>query len=178
MKNLKQISQIGLMAALIGVTALAQAANGTAGTTSTGTMALSVTVPKIIVITNVPVPGAATFNGSTDVNLSGSLCVGTNSVGYTITATSTNSVASLFTLSDGTNTVNYNVAWSNAAGATTGGTAFGFSGTSINYAAGPVANLACGTNNASVIITVPAANLQAVPASTYTDTLSLLVSPL
>ncbi|MEJ2451608.1 MAG: hypothetical protein P8047_13200 [Gammaproteobacteria bacterium] len=178
MKNLKQISQIGLMASLMGVAAFAQAANGTAGTTSTGTMNLSVIVPKIVVIKNVTSPAAVTFNGSTAVNLSSSLCVGTNATGYTITATSTNAAAGApFILSDGTNTVAYNVAWATSAGATTG-TAFGSSGATQSYATGPVSNIACAANNATAVITVPAANLQTAPASTYSDTLSLTVAPL
>ncbi|MEJ2452441.1 MAG: hypothetical protein P8047_17590 [Gammaproteobacteria bacterium] len=176
--NLKKISQISLITTLIGITAFAQAANGNAGTSSTGTMNLSVTVPKIVVIKNITSPAAVTFNGSTDVNLSSSLCVGTNATGYTITATSTNAAAGApFVLSDGTNTVAYNVAWATSAGATTG-TAFGSSGATQSYSTGPVSNIACSANNATAVITVPAANLQAASASTYTDTLSLTVAPL
>jgi len=179
MMNLKRISHFGLMTALIGVTAIAQAANGSAGTTSNGTLPLSVTVPNIIVIKNVTNPAAATFDGSTDVNFTTSVCVGTNgAAGYTITATSTSGgVGGAFTLTDGINNVGYNVAWSNTSGAVSG-TAFGTSGVMQNYAAGPVANIACAANNATAVITVPAANLQTVPASTYTDTLNLTVAPL
>ncbi|MEJ2393123.1 MAG: hypothetical protein P8019_17265 [Gammaproteobacteria bacterium] len=177
---LKKIIQIGLIPTLIGVIAFAQAAtNGTIGANSTGSMNLSVTVPKIIVITNITDPAAATFNGTNPVNLSGSLCVGTNSAaGYSITATSANPGSSnTFNLSDGTNPVPYNVAWATTAGATTGGTAFGSSGATLTFAGGSVPNIACSADNASVVISVPAANLQAVPASIYTDTLTLYVQP-
>lgn len=179
MLNLKRISQLGLMTTLIGVTVFAQAANGAPGANSTGTLPLSVTVPNIIVIRNVPNPAPATFDGSTDVNFTSSVCVGTNgAAGYTVTATSTSGgLGGAFTLTDGTNNVGYNVAWSNTSGAVSG-TAFGTSGVTLNYAAGPVSNISCATNNATVVITVPAVNLQTVPASTYSDTLNLIVAPL
>jgi len=156
----------------------AHAADGTPGTTSTGTMALSVIVPNIIVIRDVADPAPATFDGVTDVDFTDSVCVGTNgAAGYSITATSANGTGGAFQLTDGTNTVNYNVAWANSSGATSG-TAFGTSGATQNYGAGPVSNIACAATNATAVITVPAANLQAVPAATYTDTLSLTVAPL
>lgn len=180
MKNLKQILQIGLIPALIGVAALAQATDGVPGANSTGTMALSVTVPNIIVIKNVVDPAAVTFTGSADVNFTTSVCVGTNgAAGYTITASSAYGVGGPFALSDATAThsVAYNVAWAATAGATTG-TAFSTSGTTQTFSTGPVSNLSCATNDATAVITVPAANLQLVPAGTYTDTLSLTVAPL
>lgn len=176
---LKAIYRFGLTAALIGVTAFAQAADGIPGSNSTGTMALTVNVPAIIVIRDVADPAAANFDGSTDVDFTDSVCVGTNgAAGYSVTATSNNGgVGGPFQLSDTTNTVDYNVAWANTSGAVAG-TAFGTSGAIQNYASGPVSNIACGATNATVVITVPAANLQTVPANTYTDTLSLTVAPL
>jgi hypothetical protein len=178
MKNLKQLSQLGLMAALIGMTAAALATDGTPGATSTGTLSLSVTVPNIIVIRDVTDPAPANFDGSTDIDFSDSVCVGTNgAAGYTITATSVNTTSTNFELVNGTDTVQYNVAWANSSGATSG-TAFGTSGATQNFNAGPVSNIGCATTNATAVITVPAANLQAVPAQTYTDTLNLTVAPL
>lgn len=178
MRNLKQLSRLGLMAAMIGVTISTQAADGTPGATSTGTMALSVTVPNIVVIRDVTDPAPAIFDGSTDVDFTDSVCVGTNgAAGYNVTATSTNTVSTNFELTDGTDVVQYNVAWANSSGAVAG-TAFGNSGLTQNFAAGPVSNIGCAATNATVVITVPAANLQAVPASTYLDSLELLVAPL
>lgn len=179
MMNLKKISQSGLMAASIGVTAFALAADGVPGATSTGTMALSVSVPNIVVIRNVADPAPAAFDGATDVTFNDNVCVGTNSAtGYAITATSTNGgVGGPFFLTDTVTNVSYNVAWANSSGAVAG-TAFALSDDTQNYAAGPIDNLACATTNATVLITVPAANLLGAPASTYTDTLSLTVAPL
>jgi hypothetical protein len=181
MMNLKKIIQIGLITTLVSVTAFSQAAsNGSVAATSTGSMNLSVTVPKMIVITGITDPAAATFSGS-DVSLNSSLCVGTNSsAGYTVTATSnTAGTGGNFLLTDGAatpTTVAYNVAWAFSAGVTTGGTAFGSSGATLT-SSGSVSNIGCALPDASVIITVPAANLQTVTANTYIDTLTLTVAP-
>jgi len=180
MMNLKQFLQIGLVATMIGVSAIGQATDGTVGVTSTGTMALSVTVPTIVVIKNVIDPAPATFNGSTAVTFNTSVCVGSNNAagGYTIQADSaTGGAGSPFQLTDTVTNVAYNVAWANSSGAASG-TAFANSGAVQNFAAGPVSNIGCAATNATVLITVPAANLQAAPASTYLDTLSLTVAPL
>lgn len=181
MKNLKQISQFGLLATLIGVTAYVQAADGTPGMSSTGTMQLQVNVPNIIVLSNVADPAPADFDGHTDVIFTDSVCVGSNgATAYSITATSNVNPTS-FELSDtgtgGGTTVPYNVAWANSTGAGSG-TALTSSVTQ-DFLSGPVDNIGCtGGTNATVLITVPAASLQLVPAASYTDVLSLTVAPL
>ena len=179
MKFSTRTPRILLSAALLGMAMGAHAVDGTPGATSTGTMQIQVTVPQIVVIRNIQDPNTGTFDGTTDVSLNDNVCVGSNTAnnGYSITATSTNGAGGNFQLNGATDTVLYNVAWADQAGQTSG-TAL-TSGTVQNFA-NPTAgsNIACAADNATVVITVPAANLQAVTADTYTDTLTLTVAPL
>ena len=108
------------------------------------------------------------------------VCVWSNTAtkGYTITATG-NGSASAFTLSNGTTSVPYSVAWA-ATKDQTSGTALtaGAASSSLSSAA---TNQSCAsgpTASASLIVGMSTADLGTMSAgSSYTGTLTLLVTP-
>lgn len=124
--------------------------------------------------------------GSGDIVISDSVCVGTDQPGffariYRIRATGSGSGGSFFLQGPSpalTDTLSYTVQWNNQANQSSG----------TNLTAGvqqfafmnPKLNLACATAgvNATVIVTIPQADLLAAPAGDYEGTLYLTVAPL
>lgn len=153
------------------------ATQGTRGGTSTGTVAISASVPprarlsKLIDIS---------FTNANPASNAQSVCAWSNTAikGYRVTA-SGSGAANAFTLSAGALSMPYTVQWNGAAGRTTGtalaagALSAGFVSTATHQqcASGPSAS-------ASLIIGITAANLQTMQAATtYTGTLTLLMTP-
>jgi hypothetical protein len=107
------------------------------------------------------------------------VCVWSNTSGKGYTVTATGSGASnAFSLSDGTNSLNYAVEWAGSAGQSTG-TAL-VSGTALGGLSSTATNPTCSSGpaaSASLIVKMAAADLQAAAASSYTGTLTLVVAP-
>ena len=156
------------------------ATQGTLGATSTGTVAISASVPARARITGLADvaftnqdPGPAASNAQ-------NVCVWSNTAtkAYTITATGSGT-ANAFTLSNGTTTVPYSVEWAATSGQTSG-TAL-TTGTASASQTSTATHQTCATaptTSASLIVGITTANLGTMSAgSSYTGTLTLLVTP-
>lgn len=149
---------------------------GSLGGTSTGDIDIDVTVGDQIQVTALQditgshVPGAD-FTGSSTA------CVYTNNPtgNYDVTMTSSNPGAgNVFQLSDGATDVVYNISYND--GNSSAAMLSGQVNTTFDNA--DTASTTCGgTPQSSIDITVPAANLDVVGAGTYSDVVTILVSP-
>lgn len=167
----------GCLAAMPG-TAFA-ATQGTVGSTSTGSVSISATIPGRVQISGLTDVVFGTVDPTVAASRAEDVCVWSNSSGkgYTVSASGDGS-SNAFTLSDGTNTLPYSVEWAGSSGQSSGtalvsGTALGgltSTATSPTCSAGPSAT-------ASLIVKMTAASLQAAAASSYTGTLTLVVAP-
>lgn len=157
----------------LGSTALA-ATDGAVGFNSTGTVDISLSVNDEVRISNLADIDLGIFAGADAIG-STDACVYRNGTGaYRITATGSGA-GGAFSLTDGTNSVAYTVEYDDG----TGALALGSSTPLIGRTGADPASATCATtgNNATVTTTVTAADGAALPAGTYTGTLTLLVAP-
>lgn len=175
MRKLYQISLKSLTALCLAFSFVLSgyaATQGTLGATSTGDLAVEITIDGMVSITSIdditlnPATTSVAAGGTTDV------CVySNNSTGlYGITATSDNPVAGAFNAADGANLLPYTVKW----GATTLA-----SGTKLSSLTGAdSSDPTCGgSSNVTLSVTFAPADMQAVNAAVYTDTITLLLEP-
>lgn len=181
-RNMRGFIKSGLLLACSGLAipgAASAATQGSAGSTSTGSVAISATVPGRVQISGLSDIAFGSVDPTSAAASAENVCVWSNTSGkgYTVTA-SGNGAANAFTLGDGTNTLPYSVEWAGSSGQSSGtalasGSALGglsSTATSPTCSAGPAAT-------ASLIVKMTAANLQAAVASSYTGTLTLVVAP-
>ncbi len=174
--NLKSLRTLALGAtaiAIIGNSAFA-ANQGALGGTSSGDLTISMTTEDQIQISNLE-DIALADSGSGDFVGNSSACIYRNGTGaYTLTAIGSGA-SNAYTLSDGsTNSLAYALTYDDGTGAQTMSAAAALTGR-INA---DTASKSCASgNNGSIDVTVAAADLDAVPAGTYTGTLTLTVSP-
>ncbi len=158
----------------------AHAANqGTLGTSSTGTVNISITIPGLVQITGLsditlaPTALVAPVTGAT------SACIYSNTAGgsYSVTATSSNGSSGLFRVNNGSNYIPYSAYWNNTSAATQ--TTALASGTAVSpIAGGSTTSLTCGgTNNANFNISFSVAQIAGAAPLAYTDTVTLLIAP-
>lgn len=157
----------------------AAATQGTLGSTSTGSVSISATVPGRVQISGLRDVPFGTVDPTTAASDAQNVCVWSNTSGraYSLTATGSGT-SNAFTLSDGTNTLAYGVEWAASSGQTTG-TAL-TAGTASGSLASTATNPTCSSGpatSASLIVNMTAANLQAAVAGAYTGTLTLVVAP-
>lgn len=156
------------------------ATQGTLGTTSTGTISISASVPARARLSGLADVAFTSVDPTTAASNAQSVCAWSNTAtkGYTITA-SGSGAANAFTLANGSLTVPYSVQWNATSGQTSGtaltaGTAsagFVSTATNQNCASGPA-------SSASLIVGIAASDLQTMQAATnYTGTLTLLMAP-
>ena len=155
------------------------ATQGTIGSTSTGTVGISATIPAKAQISNLTDIAFGTVDPASAASQAENVCVWSNTSGkgYQVTATGSGA-SSAFTLSNGTGTLPYSVEWAATVGQTAG-TAL-VSGTALTGLASTATTPGCTsgpTNSASLVVKMTAANLQAAVASTYNGTLTLVVAP-
>lgn len=174
-KGVRGLVVAGAVMAL-STTASFAATQGTTGGNSTGTLDISVDVNDEVRISNLTdITGV--FDGTNDVVGSSSACVYRNGTGlYNITATG-DGAGNAFTLTDGViaTPIPYAVDYNDGSGAiplTAGVTSSGMSGADQS-------SDTCATtgNNATISVTVAAADLLPAPAATYVGTLTLVVAP-
>lgn len=156
------------------------ATQGSLGATSTGTVAISASVPARARLTGLADVAFASVDPSSAASNAQSVCAWSNTATKSYTVTATGSGASnAFTLANGALTVPYSVQWSGSASQTSGsalvaGTAsssFVSTATNQQCASGPTAS-------ASLIVGISANDLQTMQAATnYTGTLTLLMTP-
>lgn len=182
MSSFKAIACLAAMVVTIGsVTSAAHAAtDGSLGATSTGSVAI-----------NASVPSRARISGLSDIDFTNSdptsapsdaqdVCVWSNTSGGSYTITASGDPADGFVLKSGIESVAYSVEWADVSGQTSG-TALS-SGTQSATFASTATHHSCTTGpaaSASLIVSMTSADLQTMAAgSTYTGTLTLLVSPI
>ena len=157
----------------------AAATQGTIGSTSTGSVSVSATVPGRVQISGLSDVAFGTVDPTTAASSAQNVCVWSNTSGRAYNINATGSGASnAFTLTDGTNTLAYAVEWADSTAQTTG-TAL-TSGTALTGLASTATNPTCSAGparTASLIVKMTAADLQAAVASSYTGTLTLVVAP-
>lgn len=156
------------------------ATQGSLGATSTGTVAISASVPARARLSGLDDIAFTSVDPSSAVSNAQNVCAWSNTATKSYTVKASGSGASnAFTLANGALTVPYSVQWSGSASQTSGtalaaGTAsssFVSTATNQQCASGPTAS-------ASLIVGISANDLQTMQASTnYTGTLTLLMTP-
>lgn len=167
--------------ALFGATGTATASTqGSLGTTSTGSVSISASVPSRVRISGLSDVAFTNVDPSVDASNAQNVCVWSNTStrGYRLTATGSGT-DNAFTLANAALTVPYTVEWSGSSGQTSG-TALS-SGTALTGLTSTATNANCASGpaaSASLIVKIGSASLQTMDASTsYTGTLTLLVAP-
>ncbi len=168
----RQVALGGVLAAA--ATGGFAATQGSTGFTSTGDLDISLTVNDEVKISNLVDINLAPFSG-TDVTGTSDACIYANGGGeYQITATGSGA-ANAFQLTDGTNSVNYSVSYDDGTGASS--LASGVALLRTNAAEDDDDCVTLGDDNATIDVTVAAADASVLPAATYSGTLTLLVAP-
>ena len=149
------------------------ATQGTLGTTSTGTLDITLDIDNLMRVSNLDDINLGTYAGAGNLTGSDSFCVYRNGAGnYAITMTGSGA-ANAFTLANGGNTLPYTVEFVNGGNnaMTTGAALTGQAG------ANTTSDTCGGTDNVSVNVAVDNADLAAAPAGNYTGTLTIVVAP-
>lgn len=181
MKALIRVAAAGTAALSLVAGAPANAATqGSLGSTSTGTIALSVSVPGRVQISGVTDVAFTNQDPSVAASNAQNVCVWSNTStrGYNLTATGSGT-GGAFTLANASLTVPYSVEWAASSGAASGTGLT--SGTALTGLTSTATNATCSAgpaSTASLIVKIAASDLQSVQASTsYTGTLTLVVAP-
>ena len=176
----KKFAAMATVAAVLATSALPAFAvtQGTVGSTSTGSLSITVTVPSLARITKLADIALGSWSGTGAVSGSANaICVWSSTGGYSLTA-SGSGAANAFTLASGANTLAYSVQWAQTGGASSGSAVT--SGTALTGQTTNATSTDCSSGVAStagVFVSIPEANLAAKPAGAYTGTLTLLVTP-
>lgn len=158
----------------------AAATQGSMGSTSTGSLSISASVPGRVQLTGLNDVSFTNQDPSTAASNSQNVCIWSNTAtrGYNVTATGSGA-SNAFTLANGSQTVGYNVQWAGSSGQSSGTSLT--SGTALTGLTSTATTAGCTTGpatTASLIVTIPSTNLQSMQASlSYTGTLTLLVAP-
>ena len=175
------------LAALIGASSLLLSPNalaatqGSLGATSTGSVTITASVPNRAQLTALSDVSFSSVDPSTAATNSQNVCAWSNTAtkGYSITATGSGT-GGAFTLASGVlSPVPYSIQWNQTSGQSSGtsltaGTALG---SLVSTATKPTCSSGPSTT-ASLIVTVAATDLQSMVAATsYTGTLTLLLTP-
>lgn len=153
---------------------------GSLGTTSTGSVSISASVPSRVRISGLTDVAFTNVDPAVDASNAQNVCVWSNTStrGYQLTATGSGA-GNAFTLANASLTVPYTVEWSGSSGQTSG-TALS-SGSALTGLTSAATNANCASgpaSSASLIVKIGSASLQSMAASTsYTGTLTLLVAP-
>ena len=172
-RTCKQVALGGALAAV--ATGGFAATQGTTGFTSVGDVDIFLTVSDEVRINNLVDITLPPFTGA-DVQGTTDACVYRNG-GTTYNGTATGSGAgNAFTLTDGVNTVPYTVTFDDGTGASgmTSGSALGRD----NATGTDDSCVTAGADNATIEVTVTAADASGLPQATYSGTLTLLVAPI
>ena len=177
----KRLSALCAVSALALCGAGVQAATqGSLGATSQGSVSISASVPSRARITGLTDVAFTNQDPGTAASNAQDVCVWSNTAtnAYTVTATG-NGTASAFTLSNGTTTVPYSVAWASSSGQTSG-TALttGTASASLTSTATHQTCVSGPAASASLVIGISTADLSTMSAgSSYTGALTVLITP-
>ena len=173
---------------MLSLAATGAANDGTLGTTSTGTIPVTLNMPAVIKISELK---EVTFNYAEgvggDLTNTQNFCVYTNASGglYTLTINdTTDGTPASFQLSPaggsrvGGKTVTYNVLFASEPNAASGSLTQVTPGTSISATGANTQALDCGGTMVTTFkIEIPESSFAAVESGTYTDTLTLIAAP-
>jgi hypothetical protein len=170
---------------LTGGSSLAFAASqGSVGTTSTGSIDISLTIPKLVRIFGLNDIALGSYTGTGTMTGNDTFCVHSNvtSGTYKVKATSANGTGTDFRVKSGSNYIVYDVTFDDDT-TEAGSTGLDHDTESAGpYSATKYANVGtatcAGSENAGAWVTFQETALQEAEAGSYTDTLTLLVTPL
>lgn len=154
------------------------AAQGGVGTTSTGSLNINVTKLNQVKISNLQDINFGA-QASSPSKTSQDVCIYSTSGSYDITASSANANGSTFRLASGSNssTIMYVVEWKDSNSGTSGNNLqSGITSNKFNNANQNSQNCN-GSNNARLFVELNQGNFTGAPAGTYSDVLTLVVSP-
>jgi hypothetical protein len=159
------------------------------GPTSTVSLLIIITSGNFALLTDLNDFPLGLWGGG-DVTGADNVCVYRNAATgqYTVTASSANAAGGVFRLSDaGVNFVPYQVGWTDVTGSNfAASTCVGGGGpcagsgvaSAVQTGANPTSTNCGGATNATLSLSILGANLTAVPGGAYTDTLTILISPM
>jgi hypothetical protein len=180
MKRFRNYTACAALLAVVADSGALAASQGTLGSTSTGSLSISASVPNRIQLTGLTDVAFTNQDPSTAASNAQNLCVwaNTSTKGYNVTATGSGS-GGAFTLDKGAVTVPYSVEWSASSGAASGAALA--AGTALTGLVSTATNPTCSAgpaSSASLIVSLSATDLQSMQAATsYTGTLTLVVAP-
>jgi len=174
------VTAILLVATSNGAPALA-ATQGTAGSTSTGSVTITASVPNRTQITGLTDISFANADPTTTATSTQNDCVWSNTAtkGYSIKATGSGT-AGAFTLASAALTpIPYTVQWSQTSGQSSGTSLTAGSALTGQVSTATTPTCSSGpSSTSSLIVSIAASDLQnMVAATSYTGTLTLLVTP-
>ncbi len=151
---------------------------GSAGSTSTGSITITITIPSLTRISALNDIALGTWSGSGPLSgRDNAICVWSSTGGYSVTATGSGA-GGAFQLASGANRVDYTVQWAQTGGATSG--AAMTQGAALTGRTTSATATDCSTGAAStagVFVSISVAELSSTPAGTYNGTLQLLITP-
>ncbi len=169
------VAGLAVAAALTAPVNLSNAAtDGSLGPTSTGTLNINLTIPQHVRISRLD-DIILVWDLVTDPLLgTDAMCVYSSTRNYVITATGSGA-ANAFTVTDGTNTIAYTVAWTDDNGPANQAM---LSGVPLVGQSASTNSVNCNNgDNSTVRVSFTAANMTAGPSGVYTGVLTLLVAP-
>lgn len=157
------------------------ATDGTLGTTSTGTVGVSITIPALVQISglsDITLGSISTFPATGNTTACIYSNVASPAGSYFVTASSANALTTSFRVKGtGTNYIVYNAFWNNTSAATPT-TALSSGTKTAQQTGGNAISLTCGgTPNANFNVNFSSAQVAGASADTYTDTVTLLITP-
>lgn len=165
---------------LVDGTPVLAATQGNLGPTSSGSVSITASVPNRARISGLTDVTFLDQDPATAASAAQNVCVWSNTAtkAYTVTATG-NGTANAFTLSNGSATVPYSVAWSASINQTSGAALT--SGTASSSLVSTATSQTCGSGpaaSASLIVGISTTDLGTMSAgSNYLGTLTLLITP-
>lgn len=145
------------------------------------TTAVSVTIPAVVQISGLNDISMVATDFTNAITGATTACIYTNLINplgsYYITASSNYAASGVFRLSNGSSFLSYSAFW-NPAAASTSTQPLSSGVKSSQQANGNGSSLTCsGSPNANFNINIAIANLAGAPPGTYTDTVTLVISP-
>jgi spore coat protein U-like protein len=148
------------------------ASQGTLGATSSGSIDIDLIIPNLAQISGLD-DLSTTWTGG-NVAMTENFCVFSTTRSYTIQADSANGTGTDFRLHNGGNYIVYDVDWTDTAPVTVN---LNHGSPSATLASSATSATCGGGTNTSLTVNIVGTAISAVPAATYTDTLTLLVTP-
>ncbi len=145
------------------------------------TATVTVTIPALVQISGLSDISLSPTNFGIAVTGNTTVCIYTNVISplgsYFVTATSANPSSGAFRVANGSNFITYNAFW-NGTSSPTQTTSLSSGTKTTQQSGGNSASLTCsGTPNANFNISLSSAQVLGASAATYTDTVTLVISP-